>query len=356
MWFSSLSVAVLGVASAHAAAQGDPSPAANAAAPPATAPTVLSKSVSEMLAERIARQVIAASPVAAPDDIRARDAAAEKLAECSDLINAAHGEILWGGYNPEQGYSPSAYRLHALSPVTHFQLTEFNAKVWAKLYLSTFMFPGGFEIRKEGSALVLELEAKFRGDLPPGDYPYPFWHSPNKWTAYVNVEKIAMVFEDGRLVSALRVSPNPESLKQIRRKWDAKWNWVDEEGKAQPRVALFDYLFSKENPHVAGLEASFRALEERFRANNCLSCHEPDNRGRINDLLLLNYPNQALVMRRTLVTVLEANEMPPGSLTAGEAKGIKDRGVREELIKLAREFEKQADAAMAYEQLVPKGP
>lgn len=324
--------------------------------PPATVPTLMDTPLAEMLAHRIARQVIAASPVAEPGDIAARDAAAERLAECKDLINAAKGEILWGGYNPDQGYSPSAYELNSTSPITHFQLTEFNPKVWAKLYLSMFMFPGGYEVRREGDAIVLELDTVFRGELPPGDYPYPFWHSPNKWTAYVNVKKLAMVFENDRLVSALRVSPHPESLELVRRKWDAKWTWVDEHGQTQPRVALFDYLFSKDNPHVAPLDESFRKLEARFREQNCMSCHEPDNRGRINNLLLLNYPNQALIMRKSLVTILEANEMPPGSLTAGEPKGLRDRAVIDELIELAREFERHADRAFAYEELFARPP
>jgi hypothetical protein len=314
-------------------------------------PMVLAKSVTTMVAERIAKQVIAASPIADPNDAAARDLAGERLAQCKDLIEACPDKILWGGFNPAQGYDPEAYRLNEDSPIDYFQLTEFNPVVFSKLYLSTFMFSGKYEVRQEGKLTVLALDAQFRGGLDPGDYPYPFWHSPNKWTAYVNTFKVLMIFESGRLVAAMRQAPPPEALKLERRKWDARWTWTDEAGNPQPRVALFSYLFSKDNPHVAELDSSFRALEESFRAQNCLTCHSPDNRGRISDLLLLNYPNQSLVMRRTLVAVLEDNQMPPGSVTAEVPTGIQDRHALDEMIRLAKDFEAKADAALAYEQL-----
>lgn len=313
-------------------------------------PMTLSRSVTHMLAERIARQVIEASPLADPASAAARDEAAERLARCSDLIGAAPGKILWGGFHPQQGYDPRAYRLNESSPLDFYQLSEFNPVVWAKLYLSTFMFTGTYEITEQGDFTVLALDCQFRRGLDPGEYPYPFWHSPNKWTAYVHAEQVLMIFETGRLVASMRRSPPPESLRLVKRRWDAEWTWTDAAGNPQPRVALFSYLFSPDNPHIAELDASYRALEEQFRANNCITCHAPDNRGKINDLLLLNYPNQSLIMRRTLVTVLEANEMPPGDPIAGEPKGIQDRRVHRTLIELARDFERKADAAFAFEQ------
>ena len=79
-------------------------------------------------------------------------------------------------------------------------------------------------------------------------------------------------------------------------------------------------------------------------------CHEPDNRSRINDLLLLNYPNQALIMRKTLLLVLEENRMPPGAFIANEPTGITDEAARTLMIDLAKDFSRQADAAFAYEQ------
>ena len=313
-------------------------------------PLVLVKSVEEVLAEKIAKQLVAASPVAPASDAKARDMAGKKLASCDDLMSAAGPRILWGGFHPEQGYDPEGYRLNDRAHDDWFQLTELNPMVWAKLYLSTFMFPGPYTIHKEGRFTVLELEAQFRSEMDAGEYPYPFWHSPNKWTAYVKVEKVMFVFEPGRLIAAMRRSPDPLSVKQVRKPWDTKWVWTDEKGEPQPRVALYSYLFSKDNPHVAELEKSFRALETNFRSQNCMLCHEPDNRSRINDLLLLNYPNQALIMRRSLVAILEQNQMPPGNAIAHEPQGVQDVKALKEMTRLAKEFEKIADEAFAFEQ------
>lgn len=342
--------AVLHPASADQEGQAAPAQSESQPSDAPARPMVLSRSVSRMTAERLAKKIIDASPMVDPLDAEARDLAAERLANCKELLDAAGGKILWGGYHPKQGFHPKAYRLTEDSPLDFFQLTEFIPMVWAKLYLSTFMFSGEYEIKEVDGLTVLTLGAKFRGGLDPGEYPYPFWHSPNKWTAYMNSDRVHLIFDSGVLVASLRQSSPPEALRLIRRRWDAQWTWSDETGSEQPRVTLFTYLFSSDNPHVTALDKSYRTLEQAFREQNCMSCHAPDNRGRINDLLLLNYPNQSLIMRRTLVTVLEANEMPPGDLIAGEPGGIKDRQTLDYLISLAKDFEAKADAAMAFEQ------
>jgi hypothetical protein len=341
---------VVSVAVAQDPATQGPVPAAPPPTAPKPKPLVLAKSVEAILAEQLARQIIAASPLADPSDTAARDAAAEKLGRCTDLFKAARGRILWGGFHPEQGYDPANYRLIETSRDDLFQLTQFDPEVWAKLYLSTFMFPGEFEVRSEGRFTVLDLKARFRSSLGDGEYPYPFWHSPNKWTAYVNVESILLVFEPGRLVAAMRKSPDPLSLNLVKKPWDGKWVWRDAQGMEQPRVTLFKYQFSADNPHVPALEQSYRDLANQFRAQECMMCHEPDNRGRINDLLLLNYPNQSLIARRTLVAVLQDNQMPPGNSLAGEETGIHDEAARKLLIDLAKAFEATADEAFAFER------
>ena len=349
-----LAAVLSGAMVSEAAAQDSPTPVPPAGAQPATVakpkPLVLLKPVEAILAEKLARQIIAASPLADPSDTAARDAAAEELGRCSDLFKAARGRILWGGFHPEQGYDPANYRLIETSRDDLFQLTQFDPEVWARLYLSTFMFPGEFEVRSEGRFTVLELKTRFRSDLGDGEYPYPFWHSPNKWTAYVNAESVLLVFEPGRLVAAMRKSPDPLSLNLVKKPWDGRWVWRDPHGGEQPRVTLFKYQFSADNPHVEELDRSYRALANQFRAQECMMCHEPDNRGRINDLLLLNYPNQSLIARRTLVAVLEDNQMPPGNSLAGEETGIHDEAARKLLLDLAKAFEATADEAFAFER------
>lgn len=288
--------------------------------------------------DRIAREIAQASPPTDTADPRARDAAGERLLALDALASASRDTILWGGFDPQKGYDPAAYRL-----------TLFSTPVWIKLYLSTFMFPGTYEVRRHGRFDVLEMAAQFRAELDPGDYPYPFWHAPKKWLGYVNTESVAFVFENDTLVAAYRKAAAEPAITRSRHKWDGRWTWTDERGEAQPRVALFSYLFSPDNPHVAELEGSYRRLEERFRAHNCMACHAPDNAALSDPLVLLNYPNQALAGRHTIAGSIRGDKMPPRDPYGRHPAGITDKSAREELIQLAEEFERVADAALAFE-------
>lgn len=285
--------------------------------------------------DRIARELAAASPPADPADPAARDAAAGRLAGVAVLLNAQE-EILWGGFDEKKGYDPAAYRL-----------TAFNPLVWTKIYLSTFMFPGPYEVRTEGRDTVLEMAARFRSGLDPGDYPYPFWHSRQKWDAYVGTEAVILVFRDGRLTTAFRKAGKPAEPGAARA-WDGRWHWTDARGE-QPRAALFSYLLSAGNPHREKLDATYRRLEASFRSQHCLGCHSPDNTAQADQLFLLSFPNQALAARHLLVPVLRGNKMPPAECGSGQAAGIADDAARAELIRLAGEFEREGDAALAYE-------
>lgn len=292
----------------------------------------------ELLPIQIAEGLRERSPVVDDSDVAARDQAGEKLAGFGSLLEAAGDKIAWGGYDPARGFDLKAYTL-----------TEFLPIVWARVYLSTFMFPGSHTLRREGKYTVIELPAKFRVGLPPGDYAYPLWHSKEKWEAHVNIESLLLVFERDRLVAALRKSAtNPPPIDE--RLWDGRWRWTDEGGAEQPRVALFTYLFSPGNPMVAALESRYRTLEQAFRNENCTSCHAPDNQGKASRLLLLDFPNQALVGRHELVEVLKENKMPPPNKEEGRHAGIDNEETRQNLIRLARAFESAADSALAYDR------
>jgi hypothetical protein len=290
------------------------------------------------LQERIAKQFAEASPLADPGDARARDLAATKLVECQDFLTAVGERLLWGGCEPVKGYDPKTY-----------SLTEFDPLVWLKLYGSTLMFTGEYEVKPSGPFSVLELKAKFRSNLDPGDYPYPFWHSPKKWQAYLDLASLCAVFREDKIVAVYRVANSDPTKPSTERKWDGKWLWTDASGNQQPRVALFAYMFGPDNPYRDGVDKAYRRLEKQFRAHDCASCHAPDNAGKAKALLLLNYPNQSLLARRTLLQTLENNEMPPEDAAKHKAAGIADEAQRAALIQLAKIFVKEADAAVAFE-------
>jgi hypothetical protein len=115
-------------------------------------------------------------------------------------------------------------------------------------------------------------------------------------------------------------------------------------------VALFKYLLSPDNPSLASLERAYRSLEAGFRRDNCVSCHAPDNVGKSNPLLLIEFPNQALVGRHSLVAALRGNKMPPANPVTGAVAGLADEDQRAQLLALAEQFERDADAALAYER------
>ncbi len=293
---------------------------------------------STSLQDRIAHELLEASPPADPTDARARDEAGEKLSRLQDLLSAAGERILWGGFDLQRGYEPKA------NP-----LTEFSPLVWAKLYLSTFTFARPYEVRQEGRFTVLEIGARFRDGLDAGDYPYPFWHSPQKWQAYVDTQALLLVFERDRLVAAYR-RRTPDTGHAVARPWDSRWHWTDARGGEQPRVALFSYLLSADNPWLPTLDRTYRSLESEFRRNSCMSCHAPDNPAKANPLLLLDFPNQALVARHALVETLRRNEMPPADPPKGHGAGLASNAERQQLLDLATQFEQQADAALGFEQ------
>ncbi len=319
-------VAVVGLFAACAKHAGSALPAKSAVSP------------TPSLEERIAGEILRASPPAGPADASARDKAAEQLSHIQELLDAAGERILWGPFSPERGYEPKT------NP-----LTEFIPFVWAKIYLSTFTFSPPYALRREGRFTVVEIPARFRDGLESGDYPYPFWHSAKKWESYAGTRALLFVFEHDTLVAAYRRSAL-DSEHVAPRDWDSRWRWTDAEGRERPRVALFTYLLSSNNPWLSRLDGAYRALEVEFRGHTCVSCHSPDNPGKANPLLLLGFPNQALVARHTLVETLRGNKMPPADPKAAHGAGLADEDVRQRLLALAQQFEQDADAALAFER------
>jgi hypothetical protein len=284
----------------------------------------------QALATQIAQELIAACPPADPRDPAARDRSAALLAGSPLLRQTFADTLLWGSQR-----TPGLYRPQESS------LTRFNPFVWRKMYLSLWIFPGEFRVEQVEPYTLLHISARFRNELDPGMYPYPFWHSAKKWESWERCMELIFVFEKGKMVAALRSAEQDPTRSHVAREWDGRWRWKVG-GKEEPHVSLYRWLLSPKNPQVKALEAAYRALEEGMRGQSCTLCHAPNNPAEMNPLRLLSYPNQALTERHRIIAQLEQNQMPPGG-------GIARATERKKLIGLARKFAEAADKALAYE-------
>jgi hypothetical protein len=291
------------------------------------------------LATSIAKGLLAACPAgASPADEAARNDCAGKLTELAVLRDAMREPFIWGGQQPGAGY-----RLDTST-------NKFNARVWRRMYLSTFMFGSDYTIEQPpgSDTTVLHIPVTFRGAMPAGAYPYPFWHSAKKWDAYNYSTTVHFIIQNGVVTGALRSADQDTTRPKVAHGWDGLWQW-EQDGVQMPYVSIYDYLLSKGNPYADHLDDSYRALEARMRQNNCQACHAPDNQGNSAQLEFFVYPNQALAGRHDIITQLTKNEMPPKNNALGLAAGIADAAERELLIQLAREFETAGDKALAWE-------
>jgi hypothetical protein len=288
------------------------------------------------LARSLVETLVKACPGAAADDENARLACSNGLTDSSLLRERMVDPFVWGGQ--------AAADKRQLDKNNR---TNFNPRIFRRLYLSTFMFPGDFSVEKTDTGSIIRVAVRFRNQLDPGSFPYPFWHSADKWASYETARDLLFFVEGGKLVGALRSAERDPTRPHRDMKWDGRWTWEDS-GGVQPRVSLFSYGFSPQNPHVAELEDAYRTMERELRKETCLVCHSPDNSAKMNPLELFSYPNQALSGRRNLIAVLNSNLMPPAD-AAGKPPGLVDDARRTALVALARKFQEAGDKALAFE-------
>lgn len=270
-------------------------------------------------------------PVSAPNDASARGQCADSLTDLTLLKDRLAEPFLWGA-------QPPGVPLDQV--IEQGSFARYTARVWRRMYLSTFMFdPAGAKVEEAGRYQVLRVPVQFRNMLDEGEYPYPFWHSAKKWRSYEASVELLFFFEGEKIVAAVRSDVQDDSRSHVSRVFDGEWTW---DNGAEPRNALYTALFSTNNPNVERLETAYRALEEGMQVQNCTACHDPANNAMVQRLAVLNYPNLALGGRHEIVAQLEGNMMPPGI-------GVADQVVRLDLIRLAREFESAGDEALTYE-------
>jgi hypothetical protein len=290
------------------------------------------------IAQRVAAALADACPMAAPSDEAARAQCAAKLSDDKYLASVMKNPILWGGQKAGTSYHPEESNMN-----------WFNTYVWRRMYVSLMMFPGGNTIEQTTDGLtVVHMAVQFRNELEMGSYPYPFWHSASKWTAYQLAREFLIIIQDGKWIGSMRSVDQDATRTQVAHTWSGNWQW-DVGGVQMPYVSLYAYLFSPSNPNTERLDSAYRALSDGLRNQSCMMCHSPDNHSGITPLEFFNYPNQALSARNSIIARLQQNTMPPAANDLGLPTGIGSDADRQELIALAQEFKAAGDAALAYE-------
>jgi hypothetical protein len=177
-------------------------------------------------------------------------------------------------------------------------LTWFRGDLFLRMYVSLYMFTGEWtgETREDGT-YVIRTQAYFRNELPPGHFPYPFWHSATKWDAYEKSNQISLYLSpDGKVKMVTRHSGGSDSARpgrvQARRAAGLR-RPVELDGHERPSAAPGHAVLGplqRQQPAPAELDQRYRAFALNLRDADCESCHVPDGHKLMRKLTLLNTP------------------------------------------------------------------
>jgi hypothetical protein len=261
----------------------------------------------EAMASRVALELQAVCPPASPSDQHAFDECRRSLFGDSELRRTLAPRLLWGRRNQDAG-----------AALKDTSLTQFAPDVLVGMYLSLFMYSGEHSVEyvERERLYVIRLRAGFRNLLPPGQFPYPFWHDEAKWGVYQSANSVLLWVapKTAKIVIGQfteRGSGGPlVSTQPIRPKFDGNWMWMDREGRIQPRVTLFDGLFHPDNPYLAKLDFTYRTLALRMRDAQCENCHLPHNPLPMRRLVLMHTPAHAAGEIARLMSAVREDRMP----------------------------------------------
>lgn len=253
-------------------------------------------------AEAVAKSLAAACPAAPYDDEAAFEACGQALRKMALPFEPA---IAWGGDQPDKQIKKKG-------------LTHFSSQVFQTMYLPLYTFTGRWSLAedKRSHAPIIRLEAYFRNILPSGDYPYPFWHSADKWNAYETSNEIRLYLNAKGL--AFVVTRDAAGSEERRGAYthattpafDGDWQWHDASGTLQPHASLFSSRYRQANPHLPALDKSYRSFALRIRDESCMDCHTPANKAEAERLVLLQTPRHAASEIDNVIKAVKAGEMP----------------------------------------------
>jgi hypothetical protein len=297
------------------------------------------------LAAEIAAELQQRCPIAERANLEAFDACRRAMHGPSKVRAALSDFTLWGRQNKDPAKT-----------LRDTNLTQFAPNVLTGMYLPLFMFSGKSAVTFDETEKLyrVELGARFRNRLPPGQFPYPFWHEDDKWNTYQSANAIilwidpaATKIRTAQFSMRGTIDPPTVAEKITMAQFDGRWMWTDADGTVQPKVTLFDGIFRRENPYIGKVDQSYRELAISLREGQCMACHVPNNPYKMKKLVLLQTPAHAAAEIKRVMSTVKRGSMPLDE-TTGIEEPMKGE-TKANLLKRATEFEKLIDAARAWE-------
>jgi hypothetical protein len=299
----------------------------------------------DAVAKTVAAELAALCPVAEPGSSIAFDTCRRSLLADSEVKRFLPEYVLWGRQRDPKLLLKES------------KLTQFAPDVLTGMYLPLFMFNGKYKVAYVAAedSYQIRLSTAFRNRLAPGEFPYPFWHEAEKWGMYEKANEIILYWDtkkDRFKVAQFTVfgdsPPLIETAHVDHPAFDGKWLWTDANGKAQPKVTLFDGLFRSDNPYLPKLDVAYKSFALRLREGQCNDCHVPNNPDGMKKLVLLQSPmHTAGEIKRILKSVRE-DRMPRDDI--GIAQPL-DAVIKSALLNEGAAFDQLLDAARLWESV-----
>jgi len=309
------------------------------------------------------------------DATRARELAAKVMAELAEKcpVRPVNDEPAYRSCREALFSTPSAFRASLKSYILwgrppngdvnstlkDFRATQFGNDVFTGVYAPMWMWDGKYEFAYVARDRMYRVTAAaaFRNELDYGQYPYPFWHEPKKWTDYEDANSIA-IWIDPRSTRITQFAfykrDDRPALVTITRRhtpaFDDKWMWVDDKGRQQPAPTLFVGLYSNSNPQLPKLDSSYRKFALAMREAQCDGCHVPSNPDKMKRLVLLQTPLHAASEIERVIRDIRRDRMPLDD--TGIEKPLDD-GLKARLLGEAENFAAVVKAAREWESAHP---
>ena len=252
----------------------------------------------------MAAKLTTACPRAATDDTVAHTACSKVLRAMTDLPMVA--AVAWGGDQPGLR-------------VAKKHLTNFGSEIFRALYLSLFWFDGTWSVSHDDrdDIDIIQIGAFFRNKLPTDEFPYPFWHNADKWSAYEQANQIKFYIDpEGHVFAATRGTGGNEATRgdplvhQEHPTFDGNWLSTDANGEQHPKVTLFSNKYSRNNPYLELLDKAYRTFALQMRDGTCMRCHTPSNRAEADRLVIFQTPAHAAAEIKNVLKVVRNGDMP----------------------------------------------